>query len=187
MKIENTLYVTDRKEWRRWLESNFEKEKEVWLIYPKKSSGKPRIIYNDAVEEALCFGWIDSILKSFDDTNSVQRFSLRRSQSTHSQQNKERINWLLEHDMIHYSILEKAKQIASEKFVFPQDIIDAVKSDTVAWENYRAFSDAYKRIRIAYIQTAQKRPEEFQKRLDNFIKKTRENKLIGFGGIEKYY
>ncbi|MCK5113130.1 MAG: hypothetical protein KAR11_00010 [Phycisphaerae bacterium] len=60
MNIEKKLYVTNREDWRKWLENNFDKEKNVWLIYPKKSSGKERIIYNDAVEEALCFGWIDS-------------------------------------------------------------------------------------------------------------------------------
>lgn len=187
MNIKKTLYVTNRKDWRKWLEKNFYKEKDVWLIYPKKSSGKRRIVYNDAVEESLCFGWIDSTVKSFDEESSVQRFSPRNPKSTYSQQNKERIKLLLEHDMIHPLIVDKAKKIASEKFVFPKDIIDAVKKDKIAWKNYNTFSDIYKRIRIAYIHSAQKRPEEFKKRLKNFINKTRENKLIGFGGIEKYY
>ena len=84
-------------------------------------------------------------------------------------------------------MLKKAKEIASEKFVFPKDIIDMLKKDKVVWKNYDAFSDRYKRIRIAYIDSARVRPEEFEKRLDNFINKTRENKQIGFGGIEKYY
>jgi uncharacterized protein YdeI (YjbR/CyaY-like superfamily) len=61
-----TLYVTDRKEWRAWLSKNHDKENEIWLIYYRKSSGKRRIPYNDAVEEALCFGWIDSINKNID-------------------------------------------------------------------------------------------------------------------------
>ncbi|MCD4669633.1 MAG: YdeI/OmpD-associated family protein [Actinomycetia bacterium] len=187
MNIKKTLYVTNRKDWRKWLEKNFDKEKDVWLIYPKKYSGKRRIAYNDAVEEALCFGWIDSTIKSFDEESSVQRFSPRNPTSTYSQQNKERIKWLLEHDMIHPLILDKAKKIASEKFISPKDIIDVVKKDKIAWKNYNTFSDTYKRIRIAYIHSAQKRPEEFKKRLKNFINKTRENKLIGFGGIEKYY
>ena len=68
-----------------------------------------------------------------------------------------------------------------------EDILDAIKADGVAWKNYQNFSDSYKRIRVAFIEGARKRPEEFQKRLNNFIKKTRENKQIGFGGIEKYY
>ena len=69
----------------------------------------------------------------------------------------------------------------------PPDIIDKIKSDKIAWENYQEFSPSYKRIRVAYIDGARKRPEEFRKRLANFIAKTRKNKQIGFGGIEKYY
>ena len=67
-------------------------------------------------------------------------------------------------------------------------IIDRLKEDKITWKNYQHFSDAYKRIRIAYIEAARKRPEEFEKRLNNFINKTKENKIItGFGGIGKYY
>ena len=182
-----TLYITDRKDWRKWLEKNFDKEREIWLIYTKKSSGKPRIVYNDAVEEALCFGWIDSTIKSLDEENAIQRFSPRNPKSSYSQPNKERMKWLLKQNMIHPSILKKAKQIASEKFVFPEDIMGAIKKDKTAWKNYNTFSDTYKRIRIAYIDSARERPEEFRKRLKNLINKTRENKQIGFGGIDKYY
>ena len=67
MEISQTLYVFTRDEWRKWLESNFHKQIEIWLIFPKKSSGKPRISYNDAVEEALSFGWIDSTVKNLDE------------------------------------------------------------------------------------------------------------------------
>ena len=85
-------------------------------------------------------------------------------------------------------MLEKAKEIASEKYVFPKDIIEAIRKDTIAWKKYNKFSSPYKRIRIAYIDAARKRPEEFRKRLNYFINKTREGKLIrGHGGIEKYY
>ena len=184
---EKTLYVTSRSNWRKWLERNFEKEKNIWLVYPKESSGKKRIKYNDAVEEALCFGWIDSTVKTLDKGNIIQRFSQRNPKSSYSQPNKERIKWLLEHNMIHPSLLKKAKEIASEKFVFPEDIIKEIKKDKAAWKNYNRFSEAYKRIRLAYIDHARKQPEEFKKRLRNFINKTRKNKQIGFGGIEKYY
>jgi uncharacterized protein YdeI (YjbR/CyaY-like superfamily) len=61
MEITKTLYVTNRDEWRNWLEAHYNSEKEIWLIYPLKDARKPRIPYNVAVEEALCFGWIDSI------------------------------------------------------------------------------------------------------------------------------
>lgn len=90
--------------------------------------------------------------------------------------------------MIHSKYEDKIRNVLSEPFVFPNDIIDRLKEDKMAWEYYQHFSDAYKRIRIAYIEAARKRPEEFQKRLNNFINKTRENKRItGFGGIDKYY
>lgn len=182
-----TLYVANRNDWRAWLEKHFDTEKEIWLVYPKKSSGKPRISYNDAVEEALCFGWIDSTVRSIDAGNHAQRFSPRNPQSNFSQANKERLKWLLKENMLHQSMQDIAKKVLKEKFSFPPDIIAAIRNDTVAWENYQKFSPSYKRIRIAYIDAARKRPEEFKKRLAHFIEKTKENKQIGFGGIAKYY
>ncbi len=188
MKEIETKYFTDRKSWRKWLETNFEAKDDIWLEYPKKETGKKRILYNDAVEEALCFGWIDSTVKSLNEETNIQRFCKRRNNSTYSQANKERLNWLLENGLIHESVIEDVVTVVKEKFVFPEDILVKLKSDKTVWENYQNFSEAYKRIRIAYIDGARKRPEEFAKRLNNFIEKTKENKLIkGFGGIDKYY
>jgi len=182
-----TLYLTDRKDWRSWLKKNFDREKEIWLVYPKKSSGKLRISYNDAVEEALCFGWIDSTVKAFDEESSIQRFSPRRAKSGFSQPNKERLKWLDKENLLHPSVHDIVKKVLKDKFIFPPDILNAIKNHKTAWKNYQKFSLAYRRIRVAYIDAARKRPEEFEKRLANFIKKTEENKKIGFGGIEKYY
>jgi len=182
-----TLYVTDRKEWREWLQKNNDKQKEIWLLYPKKPSGRPRIQYNDAVEEALCFGWIDSTVKTIDEENTAQRFSPRNPKSGYSQANKERLGWLAKENRLLPSVQKAVKDILKEKFVFPADILNAIRKNKNAWENYHKFTDSYKRIRIAYIDSARKRPDEFKKRLENFIKKTQENKQIGFGGIEKYY
>ena len=187
MDNHKTLYVTDRKEWRKWLEKNFNKEPEIWLIYPKKSSGKPRILYNDAVEEALCFGWIDSTVKTLDKENNIQRFSKRNPESSYSQANKERLKWLLKENLIHPPLIKNIENVIKEEFIFPLDIINTIKADKFAWKNYQKFSSSYKRIRIAYIEGARGRPEEFKKRLSNFIEKTKEDKQIGFGGIEKYY
>ena len=182
-----TLYVSERKAWRAWLEKNFDREKEIWLVYPKKSSGRPCILYNDAVEEALCFGWIDSQYKPLDEHARLHRYSPRRPRSKFSQQNRERLAWLLEHGLLHPSVVESAKEVLNEPYVFPPDIIDAIRADKLAWENYQAFSEPYKRIRVAWIEAARPRPEILQQRLEHFLKKSRENKLIGFGGIEKYY
>lgn len=90
--------------------------------------------------------------------------------------------------MIHPVFEKKIQAVLSEPFVFSEDIIDKLKGDKIVWENYRQFPETYKRIRIAYIEAARMRPEEFGKRLNHFIAKTRENRMItGFGGIEKYY
>ena len=187
MDIRKTLYIRDRKDWRKWLETNFNTEKEIWLIYPAKDSGKPRIKYNDAVEEALSFGWIDSTIKSIDENSSAQRFSPRNPNSAYSQANKERLKWLAKEGRLHLSVQESVEKVLRTEFVFPPDILQSIKRNEKAWKNFQNFSPAYQRIRIAYIDSARNRPDEFQKRLNNFIKKAEQNKLIGFGGIEKYY
>ena len=98
------------------------------------------------------------------------------------------MKWLAENNLIHHSLIKTVQEIISKDYVFPLDILDEIKKDKIAWNNYQNFSDSYKRIRIAYIDSARKRPEEFTKRLTNFIQKTHNNKLIsGFGGICKYY
>lgn len=188
LKTNKTLKLTTRTEWRNWLQENFNIENEVWLVYAKKSSGEPRIQYNDAVEEALCFAWIDSTNKRLDKDHSIQRFTPRQSKSTYSQANIERLKYLAENKLIHHSILATVQEIISKEYVFPVDILDEIRKDETAWKNFKGFSASYQRIRIAYIDSARKRPEEFSKRLTNFIQKTRDNQLIsGFGGINKYY
>jgi uncharacterized protein YdeI (YjbR/CyaY-like superfamily) len=188
MSEENILNITTRKEWRDWLQHHFSTAKEVWLVYAKKSTGDKRIQYNDAVEEALCFGWIDSVNKTLDNDHTIQRFTPRKANSPYSQPNIERLKWLAENNLIHPPYIKTVEEIISQEFIFPNDILDEIRKDKTAWNNYLNFSAPYKRIRIAYIDSARKRPEEFTKRLTNFIQKTRDNKLIaGFGGIEKYY
>ena len=100
MDIGKTVYFADRKEWRNWLAENYNKEKEIWLIYPKKASGKPRILYNDAVEEALCFGWIDSTAKRIDENSYAQRFSPRNPKTPYSETNKQRLRKLLNEGLV---------------------------------------------------------------------------------------
>ncbi len=187
MNAPHTKYFIDRKDWRTWLAANFQSKTELWLEYPLKKTGKQRIAYNDAVEEALCFGWIDSTVKSLNETTTIQRFC-RRKNATYSQANKERLKWLMEQGLIHTTLESEIRTIVAEKYIFPSDILDKLKADSKVWTYYQQFSDPYKRIRIAFIDSARKRPEEFEKRLTNFMNKTRENKLIkGFGGIDKYY
>lgn len=187
MEITKTLYVTNPKDWRKWLKANYKTEKEIWLVYYKKETGKPRIEYNDAVEEALCFGWIDSIIKKIDDERTVQRFSPRKPKSSYSQANIERLRYLVEKKKVVKEVAETLRDVLNQEFVIPPDILNAIKANKQAWKNFQKFSDSYIRIRVAFIDGARKRPEEFKKRLHHFIEMTEKNKMIGFGGIEKHY
>jgi uncharacterized protein YdeI (YjbR/CyaY-like superfamily) len=90
-----TFYAPDRKSWRRWLTKNHHKEPEIWLVYYKKSAGLPTIPYEDAVEEALCFGWIDSMERSLDENRYAGRFSPRRPDSNWSESNRSRVKRLI--------------------------------------------------------------------------------------------
>lgn len=153
-----------------------------------KESGEESLSYNDAVEEALCFGWIDSTIKHIDRTHRAQHFTPRKKGSAYLRPNIERLIWLEERNLLMPEIRDEVLEVIRAPYIFPVDIIDAIKGDLRAWENYQHLGDGYKRIRIAYIDASRKRPEEFKKRLENFIAKTRDGKLIkGFGGIEKYY
>ena len=182
------LYFTDRDEWRAWLEANHATTKEAWLVIYKKHMGKPGISYEEAVEEALCFGWIDSTAKKVDEDRYAQRFSPRRPGSSYSPSNVARLRSMAAKGKIVPEVLAKVKPLLVENPpVIPPDILAALKADPVIWNNFRAFSDSYKRIRIGYIEGARTRPDEFAKRLRNFLAKTKQNRVIGFGGIQKHY
>ena len=184
MNVGKTLYVTNRNQWRKWLIKNHNKEKEVWLIYYLKASGKPRIPYNDAVEEALCYGWIDSTVKSVDEERFAQRFTPRRSTSVLSEMNKERIRRLIKGKEMTSFGLEAVSHVfdknKEDKFIISPDIIKALKCNEQAWKNFQKFSDGYKRVRIGYIESQRKHNNEmFGKSLQNFIMKTAKNKKFG--------
>lgn len=92
--MESIFYTADRAEWRAWLAEHFETEKEIWFVFSMKESGEEILSYNDAVEEALCFGWIDSIIKHIDPLHRAQHFTQRKQGSHHSRPNIERLIWL---------------------------------------------------------------------------------------------
>ena len=182
------FFCSDRKKWREWLADNFMTKQEIWFVFPTKESGEESLSYNDAVEEALCFGWIDGRAGTLDERHGLRRFTPRRKGSGYSQPNIERLIWLDGQGLIHPTVRPTVEEIINKPFVFPQDILETLRRDETVWKNYSAFTEPYKRIRVAYIDAARKRPEEFEKRLRSFIQKTKENKLIvGYGGIEKYY
>jgi uncharacterized protein YdeI (YjbR/CyaY-like superfamily) len=162
MEITQTLYLTKPKDWRDWLKKNHKTETEIWLIYPKKGTGKPRIEYNDAVEEALCFGWIDNIVKKLDDDHTVQRFSPRKPKAKYSQANIERLRYLVAKKKVVKEVADTLEDVLNEEFVITPDILKAIKANKEAWKNFQKFSEPYIRIRIAFIDGARTRPEEFK-------------------------
>lgn len=185
MEIGKTLYVRTKAHWRAWLARHHRKEKEVWLVYYRRSSGKPRIPYNDAVDEALCFGWIDSIVKKVDDERFAQRFSPRRPGSQLSQLNRERIRKLVSEGRMTKAGLAAVSHAfrpgsEGDAFVFPPDIMAEIRKDIDAWENFQKLPESYKRIRIAYIEGRRARPEMFECSLRHFIRMTAKGKRFGF-------
>ena len=191
MNIGKTLHVNNRKEWRSWLAKNHASAREIWLIFYKKHTGKSRIPYNDAVEEALCYGWIDSIVKTLDDDRTVQRFSPRRKNSRLSPMNKERVRRLIKSKKMTRYGLESIQGHLKERSAnsngtgsvkdvrLPKDILATLRADPVVWANFRKFPQSYKRIRVGWIDGARKRPAEFKKRLNYFVRMTAKNKRFG--------
>jgi uncharacterized protein YdeI (YjbR/CyaY-like superfamily) len=185
MNVGKTYYPKNRKEWRAWLSKHHKISNEIWMIFYKKDSNKPRIPYNDAVEEALCFGWIDSILKPRNAESWVQRFSPRKKNSVLSEMNKERVRRLIKaKKMTQFGLksiehhLDK-KTLQPKKFILPDDILSSLKNNSKAWKNFQKFPASYKRIRIGWIDASRHRPEMFMIRLNYFIKMTASNKQFG--------
>jgi uncharacterized protein YdeI (YjbR/CyaY-like superfamily) len=158
LEISKTLYVTDRKKWRAWLRKNHAKQKEIWLIYYKKHTGKPRIPYDDAVEEALCFGWIDSTVKRIDDEKYAQRYTPRNEKSIWSELNVKRANRMVaenkmtEAGMRLFRLAEKSR--VPDVIPMPAALATALKKNKKAWENFKKMAPSYKKLYIWYITSA---------------------------------
>lgn len=180
MELGKTLRVTTRKTWRVWLEKNHSRKKEIWLVYATKQSGQARIPYGDAVEEALCFGWIDGVMKKIDANYFAQRFSPRRSaKSQLSETNKERVRRMIRAGLMTPAGMEKIRGRMNEKFVLPSDIIAALKRDPKTWKNFQRFPKWYQRVRVGWLDASRQKREIFEARLRYFLKMTAQNKRYG--------
>lgn len=177
--ITETIYVPDRASLREWLLTYHKTKQEIWLLYPDKATGRARIPYDDAVEEALCFGWIDGIGKRYDEQHAAQRFTPRTKKSNWSELNKHRARRLLELGLIQPAGLAVLPDLSMRDFVVPADILQALQADEQTWVNYQAFPEYYQQIRIGYIDEVRSNSPVFQSRLANFLKQTRLNKRFG--------
>jgi len=179
-----TIYASDRSTWRRWLEQNYSVAPGVWLIYYKVRSGKPSVQYSEAVKEALCFGWIDSKVKSLDDDRYKQIFTPRKPSSVWSKLNKQYIEELIQQGLMTEAGLEKiqaAKQDGSwntldeiEALIIPADLQQALAQNETANHNFEMFSNSSKKNILTWINSA-KRPETRQKRIAQTINSVMRN------------
>jgi len=189
METTRELHVTNRKEWREWLRENHGTKKEVWLIYYKEHTGKPRIPYEDAVEEALCFGWIDSTVKKIDDAKFAQKFTARKGNSRWSETNKKRAKRMIKEGKMTEAGLQKIREakrsgewsktrVRRMKLAFPPDLHIQLTANKKALDNFNRLADGYKRLFVAWVTNA-KREETRQRRLTEAIKLLEQNKKLG--------
>jgi len=189
MKTTEELYVTNRDDWSAWLRENHDTKNEVWLIYYKKHTGKPRIPYDDAVEEALCFGWIDSIVKKIDDEKYGQKFTPRRSKSKWSEANKKRARKMIKEGKMTKPGLKKINEAKKNgewfkvapirrKLVIPPYIKEALATNKGALDYFDSLANGYKRQLVGWINSA-KRDATRKKRLTEAISVLEQNKKLG--------
>ena len=179
------LEAKDRKEWRQWLQNNHSISPGIWLIYYKKNSDKTTISYDDAVEEALSFGWIDSKANTLDDERYMQVFTPRKQGSIWSKINKQRVEKLIKDGLMTsagFDKIEMAKKDGSwdfmdeiENLIIPSDLKEALDSNRAAKSNFKIFSDSVKKQILYWIKSA-KREETRKNRIEKIVLLAAENK-----------
>ena len=187
--LKNALIFENKKEWRIWLENNHAKLNEIWLIHYNKSSNKKSINHYDAVEEALCFGWIDSTLKKIDKERYVLRYTPRKEKSVWSKINKETAEKMVLLGKMTESGLKtinSAKKHGLWKIAYtnklkgklPSDLKKALIIDKTAWNNFQNFANSYRNMYIGWIKNA-KTDITRTKRISEVVQRSKENKKPG--------
>ncbi len=170
------LDVANSAEWRSWLRKNHRTSEEVWLVFHK--GGEPSISYDDALDEALACGWVDSLIRKIDDRRYARKFTSRRPWSIWSKLNLDRVDrlrregritrWGLEAYEKRTSEISQAEKVARDGIEAPDDFLEALKANKKAWTNFDKFTPSYRRRYLMWISAA-KRPETRKKRIDEAI------------------
>ena len=180
MEIHNLLDAKSRLELREWLQENHDKETECWVVIKRGRPVDDNIFwYVDAVEEALCFGWIDSTTKKISEEVTAQKLCPRKPRSNWSELNKERCRRMDRLGLMTDAGRAVLPDMSETGFSIDPDILQELQSDPVLWENFCRLPDLYKRVRIDTIQIKKNQPELFRKRLDKFLENTRKGILYG--------
>lgn len=192
MEITEVFYPKNRTEWREWLQYHHQHANEIWLLTYNKASGLPSLPYDDMVEECLCFGWIDGVVKKYDDAGKVQRITPRKKKTFLSELNRQRI-WKLQHLglMTDAGVAPISSQIGlpTDLMPVPEWIEERLKNEGV-WETFIAFPRLYQRLKIGWIAEigpGTYRQEEAEKRLAWLIKMTRQGKRYGTEPLVDWY
>src|SRR6185503_21185233 len=180
----NSVHPKSRAEWRKWLEKNHTRNEGVWLISYKKATGKPRVDYDESVEEALCFGWLDSKGNKVDDERSMLWFAPRKAGTGWSKLNKERVARLSKAKRLAPAGLAKinaAKKDGSwnaldavEALEIPSDLEEAFSKSETARGYFEAFPRSVKRAILEWISSA-KKSETRAKRIEETVTKAEQN------------
>ncbi|NJN18527.1 MAG: hypothetical protein HC822_20855 [Oscillochloris sp.] len=179
MEIHPTLYVAERSAWRAWLGANHATTPAIWLISYKPANGKASVPYLDAVEEALCFGWIDGIAKRLDAERMAQRFTPRRPKSHWTELNKQRARRLIAAGLMTEAGQRVLPDLSVAAFRIPADILAQLQANPEIWAQFQQFPETYQRIRIGYIEEMRRQPAVFAQRLNHFLHKTRQGVMFG--------
>ncbi len=173
-----TFCPASRQEWRAWLQENHAKSQSIWLIYYKMKSGKPSLSWSEAVEEALCFGWIDSTARSLDDEKFMQFFSRRKTNSVWSKINKGKVQQLIDQGLMTqagFDSIETAKQNGSwtildevEELVVPADLEQGFEDQPGSKDYFLSLSKSTRKAILQWLILA-KRPETRQKRMNEIV------------------
>lgn len=179
-----TFYAKSQKEWRQWLEKHHQSEKSVWLIIYKKGSKIPSVYYPEAVDEAICFGWIDSKPNKRNEESYYQFFAKRNPKSNWSKINKEKVSRLIEEGQMTlagFEAIEMAKQNGAwtaldevEEIMIPEDLQKLFNKNKIAFINWGNFSRSAKRGILEWILQA-KKPETRQKRIEETVQLAAQN------------
>ena len=180
MEIRNLLKLKSRTELREWLLQNHNKATECWVVVKR---GRPKedgtFWYIDAVEEALCFGWIDSTTKKLPDNTNAQKLCPRKPKSNWSELNKERCRRMERLGLMTDAGRKVLPDMSDKGFVIDSDILCELQSDPIVWNNFLKLPKLYKKVRIDTIQIKKNQPELFKRRLSKFIENTRKGILYG--------
>ncbi len=180
-----TLFCRNRLEWRNWLEKNHSDFNEIWLIYYKKNTKKETISYNDAVEEALCFGWIDSLVKSIDNETYMQKYTPRKPQSVWSLINTKRVEKMIQQNKmtkVGLEMVEIAKNngqwdkaySSKTRFDIRKELILALKLEPTAFKNFFNFPPSSQNNYVGWILSAKKEDTK-KRRIDFVVERSKKN------------